>query len=112
MGAKAESAVKCLAESDRHILILVARFRGNCDDGDEPGHWQCAFPVQLFASGPQSGRESEVLVPPFVQYVFEPKGHSSSEPLELSNAQPELEEVVSDVGHRWRMPLDIYAKAL
>ncbi|CAE8611079.1 unnamed protein product [Polarella glacialis] len=87
------SEARELAKQHSHLLLLVARFRGN--DGGS----QWAFPVQLFAGGEFSfpaSVEQEVLVPPFSRYYFENDLEVSS-----SQAQEVRSQRLKALEERW-----------
>jgi len=83
-----------LAWRDQHILIYVARFFA------QSSVW--AFPVQFFSSGIASEVEKEVVVPPFVHYVYETWGDGC---VEISSTQaPEARAaILAEIERRWEI---------
>lgn len=95
-GASGSEAAQ-IAMRHKHVLVLIAR-RGRSPKGDDEHGRQWSFPVQFFnVHGTWDGRfEQELLLPPFVEYVFE-------EDLELRTEMPAdvRGERVAELERRW-----------
>lgn len=97
----AETAV--VAKEHSHVLLYVARWRTE--------RW--AFPVQLYNSGAAADTEKEVLVPPFVEYLYE-SGVGLTEMMEVSTADASDIRLMKlrAVEERWGMKFDVEAPLL